>query len=70
MFNAFDILKKLPDGGIVWIEAVKDLETARERIIVRDLQARRVHSVLPGNAVRNCYAVGFVFAPGRGRRAP
>ena len=26
MFNAFDILKKLPDGGIVWIEAVKDLE--------------------------------------------
>ena len=32
MFNAFDILKKLPDGGIVWIEAVKDLETARERI--------------------------------------
>ena len=32
MFDAFDILKKLPDGGIVWIEAVKDLETARERI--------------------------------------
>ena len=32
MFNAFDILKKLPDGGIVWIEAVKDLESARERI--------------------------------------
>ena len=32
MFNAFDILKKLPDGGIVWIEAVKDLVTARERI--------------------------------------
>ena len=32
MFNAFDILKKLSDGGIVWIEAVKDLESARERI--------------------------------------
>lgn len=32
MFDAFDILKKLSDGGIVWIEAVKDLETARERI--------------------------------------
>ena len=32
MFNAFDILKKLPDGGIVWIESAKDLETARERI--------------------------------------
>jgi len=32
MFNAFDILKKLPDGGIVWIEAAKDLESARERI--------------------------------------
>jgi hypothetical protein len=32
MFNAFDILKKLPDGGIVWLEAAKDLETARERI--------------------------------------
>ena len=32
MFDAFDILKKLPDGGVVWIEAAKDLETARERI--------------------------------------
>ena len=32
MFNRFDILKKLADGGIVWIEAVSDLETARERI--------------------------------------
>ena len=32
MFDALDILKKLPDGGIVWIEAVKDLESARERI--------------------------------------
>ena len=32
MFNAFDILKKLPDGGIVWIESAKDLESARERI--------------------------------------
>jgi hypothetical protein len=32
MWNAFDILKKLPDGGIVWLEAAKDLETARERI--------------------------------------
>ena len=32
MFDAFDILKKLPDGGVVWVEAAKDLETARERI--------------------------------------
>jgi hypothetical protein len=32
MFDAFDILKKLPDGGIVWVEAAKDLETAKERI--------------------------------------
>ena len=32
MFDAFDILKKMPDGGIVWIEAAQDLETARERI--------------------------------------
>ena len=32
VFDAFDILKKLPGGGIVWIEAAKDLETARERI--------------------------------------
>lgn len=32
MFNRFDILKKLVDGGIVWIEAVSDLETARARI--------------------------------------
>jgi hypothetical protein len=32
MWDAFDILRKLPDGGVVWIEAAKDLETARERI--------------------------------------
>jgi hypothetical protein len=32
MWNRFDILRKLPDGGIVWIEAAKDLEAARERI--------------------------------------
>ena len=32
MLDAFDILKKLPDGGIVWIETAKDLQTARERI--------------------------------------
>jgi hypothetical protein len=32
MWDAFDILKKLPDGGIVWVESAKDLETARERI--------------------------------------
>jgi hypothetical protein len=32
VLDAFDILKKLPDGGIVWVETAKDLETARERI--------------------------------------
>jgi hypothetical protein len=32
MFESFDILKKLPDGGIVWIEAAKNIETARERV--------------------------------------
>jgi hypothetical protein len=32
MFDAFDILKKLPDGGIVWMESAKDLETAKARI--------------------------------------
>jgi hypothetical protein len=32
MFDNFDILKKLPDGGIVWIESVKDLEAAQARI--------------------------------------
>ena len=32
MFEAFDILKKLPDGGIVWIEAAESIESARERI--------------------------------------
>ena len=32
MFDAFDIPKKLPDGGVVWIESAKDLESARERI--------------------------------------
>ena len=32
MFEAFDILKKLPDGGIVWIESAKSAESAQERI--------------------------------------
>ena len=32
MLDAFDILKKLPDGGIVWIESAKDVESARQRI--------------------------------------
>lgn len=32
MFDGFDILKKLPDGGIVWIEGTKDLESTRGRI--------------------------------------
>jgi hypothetical protein len=32
MWNGFDILKKLPDGGIVWIETAPDLEAARKRI--------------------------------------
>jgi hypothetical protein len=32
MFDSFDILKKLPDGGIVWVEAAKDLESAKARI--------------------------------------
>ncbi|MCU1243272.1 MAG: hypothetical protein JWO71_3998 [Candidatus Acidoferrum typicum] len=32
MWDRFDILKKLPDGGIVWVETAHDLEAARERI--------------------------------------
>jgi len=32
MLDAFDILRKLPDGGIVWIETAHDLDTARKRI--------------------------------------
>ena len=32
MLDTFDILKKLPDGGIVWIESAKDLESAQARI--------------------------------------
>jgi hypothetical protein len=31
MSNAFDILRKLPDGGIVWIETARSLEVARQR---------------------------------------
>ena len=34
MFDGFDILRKLPDGGIVWLESSKDLETAKQRIKV------------------------------------
>jgi hypothetical protein len=55
MFNAFDILKKLPDGGIVWIEAVKDLETARERI---ELMA----NYKPGDYVVFCQETQSVIA--------
>jgi hypothetical protein len=32
MSNAFDILRKLPDGGIVWIETARNVEAARQRI--------------------------------------
>jgi hypothetical protein len=32
MCDAFDILRKLPDGGIVWIESAKDLAAAQERV--------------------------------------
>ena len=32
MYDAFDILRKLPDGGIVWLESAKDLQSARQRI--------------------------------------
>ena len=32
MFDAFDILRKLPDGGIVWVETANTLESAREQI--------------------------------------
>jgi hypothetical protein len=32
MLDALDILRKLPDGGIVWIETARDLDTARNRI--------------------------------------
>jgi len=34
MCDAFDILRKLPDGGIVWIESAKDLDSAQERVKV------------------------------------
>ena len=34
MCDGFDILRKLPDGGIVWIESAKDLDSAQERVKV------------------------------------
>lgn len=32
MSHGFDILTKLPEDGIVWIETAKDLQSARKRI--------------------------------------
>jgi len=55
MFNAFDILKKLPDGGIVWIEAAKDLESARERI-------SRFATYKPGEYVVFCQETQSIIA--------
>jgi hypothetical protein len=55
MFDAFDILKKLPDGGIVWIEAAKDLETARERI-------KLFSTLKPGDYVVFCQETQSIIA--------
>jgi dipeptidase len=32
MCDAFDIFRKSPEGGMVWIASSKDLEAAKERI--------------------------------------
>jgi hypothetical protein len=55
MWNPFDILKKLPDGGIVWIEAAKDLETARERV-------KQLATYKPGEYVIFCQKTQVVIA--------
>jgi hypothetical protein len=55
MFDAFDILKKLPDGGIVWIESAKDLETAQARI-------KLFASYKPGEYVIFCQQTQSVIA--------
>jgi hypothetical protein len=55
MFDRFDILRKLPDGGIAWIGAAKDLPTAKERIKV--LAANQ-----PGEYVVFCQLTGAIVA--------
>ena len=55
MFDAFDILKKLPDAGIVWIESAKDLETAQARI-------KLFASYKPGEYVIFCQQTQSVIA--------
>lgn len=55
MLDTFDILKKLPDGGIVWIESAKDLEIAQGRI-------KLFASYQPGEYVIFCQQTQSVIA--------
>ena len=57
MCDGFDILRKLPDGGIVWIESAKDLDSAQERVKVFAVNK-------PGDYVIFCQATqALVAAP-------
>ena len=55
MFDSFDILRKLADGGIVWIESASDLQTAKERIKL--FAANR-----PGEYIVFCQITGSMVA--------
>jgi hypothetical protein len=55
MFERFDILRKLADGGIVWIESANDLQTAKERI-------RLFAANQPGEYIVFCQITGSIVA--------
>jgi hypothetical protein len=55
MFDRFDLLRKLSDGGIVWIESANDLQTAKERIKL--FAANR-----PGEFIVFCQLTGTIVA--------
>jgi hypothetical protein len=55
MFDRFDILRKLGDGGIVWIESANDLQTAKQRIKV--FAANK-----PGEYIVFCQVTGSIVA--------
>ncbi len=55
MFDRFDLLRKLSDGGIVWIESANDLQTANKRI-------KLFTANQPGEYIVFCQITGSIVA--------
>ena len=65
MYDGFDIFRKALDGGIVWIESVKDLEAARERIKLL-IAKKKGEYVIFCQATQEIVSEGSTVAPKKG----